>query len=77
MENQIIVALLFSISNQTTIVNNASSAVAKKKITRYTVQHRNGERKISSGSSGLTNREPFERLRSAEDVKENQMSSLN
>ena len=30
MENQIIVALLFSISNQTTIVNNASSAVAKK-----------------------------------------------
>ena len=51
--------------------------MAKKKITGYTVQHRNGDKKISSGSRGLTNREPFERLRSAEDVKENQMSSLN
>jgi len=30
MENLIIVVFLFSISNQTTIVNNASSAVAKK-----------------------------------------------
>ena len=77
MENQIIVALLFSISNQTTSKQCFQCSGQKKKITRYTVQHRNGERKISSGSSGLTNREPFERLRSAEDVKENQMSSLN
>ena len=31
----------------------------------------------TSGLRGLTNREPFKRLRSAENVKENQMSSLN